>query len=58
MAKQKIHFERVPIETVRKIAKLDSPNPEHNDTPRKKEAASEKTTSPRQANPVRPSETR
>jgi hypothetical protein len=58
MAKQKIHFERVPIDTVRKIAKLDSPNREQDgNTRRKREASSEKTASTQQAHPVRPSET-
>jgi hypothetical protein len=37
MVKRKIYFERVPVETVRKIAKLDFPDTEQEETRRVKE---------------------
>ena len=37
MAKRKLHFERIPVETVRKIAKLDLPDTDQDGTRRLKE---------------------
>ena len=37
MAKRKLHFERIPVETVKKIAKLDLPDTDQDGTRRLKE---------------------